>query len=87
MNCTDVTINSICEWVHVLCASTASDKSVLEESVSYAATQDACSCFRQQIFTKQRAKENVSLHKNKVGGKSLWKCCCAEFGGVFVFHV
>lgn len=71
------------------CVSAAPDKSFLKDSVAYAATQEACSCFRQQIFTKQRAKENVSLHKNKVGGKGLWKCCCAEFGGggVFVFHV
>lgn len=56
-----------------------------EDSVTHAATQEACACFRQQIFTKQRAKENVSLHKNKVGGKGLWKCCCAEFGGCLCF--
>lgn len=45
------------------------------------ATQEPCSCFRLQIFTKQEAKENVSLHKNKAGGRDLWKCCCAVESG------
>lgn len=45
------------------------------------ATQEPCSCFRQQIFTKQEAKENVALHKNKAGGRDLWKCCCAVESG------
>lgn len=52
-----------------------------KDTVTCAATQEACSCFRQQIFTKRRAKENVSLYENKVGGKDLWKCCCASRGG------
>lgn len=57
-----------------------------EDSEACAAAQEACSCFRRQIFTKQRAKANVSLHKNKEGGKGLWKrCCAAEFIYFFIF--
>lgn len=56
----------------------ASEEHFPQDSATYAATQEACSCFRQQIFTERRAKENVSVHKNKVGGEDLWKCCCAS---------
>lgn len=41
-----------------------------KDTVTCAATQEACSCFRQQIFTKHRAKENVSLYENKVVAKT-----------------
>lgn len=66
----------------------ASEEHFPHDSATYAATQEACSCFRQQIFTERRAKENVSVHKNKVGGEDLWKCCCAsECGGLFVLYI
>ncbi len=60
----------------MFCDIAASEKPFLKDSVTFAATQEACSCFRRQIFTKQQAKKNVSLHRNKIGGKQVWTYCC-----------
>lgn len=57
-------IGSVYVLWHTVCLQAANNSPFPKDSV----TQEACSCFRQQIFTKYRAKENVSLHKNKVGG-------------------
>lgn len=65
--------------VSVLCTS---DSHFPEDPARYVAAQEACSCFRQQIFTECRAKENVSVPQNKVGGEDLWKCCCARNAGL-----
>lgn len=62
------------------------DAPLPEDSKACAGAQEACSCFRRQIFTKQQAKENISRRKNKEGGKNLWKrLCAAECIYFFIF--
>lgn len=71
--------NRYSAWSGGFSVCAAFEKTFPKENVlACAATQEPCSCFRQQIFTKQQTK-------NKVGGKDLWRCCCVEFGGGFVF--